>query len=1771
MNWWGRHTEVKKIARLSLLLTAVLIPCFPRPAQAALGDLDATHGASEKTLNASQMDESNPVSAQEVVYKDGNVMVVTQTERSDTQQAVPGEVVVKFRNRLHADEAVRGYKTRNGKLRLPSLPDLDPVFEQFKVKKADKPLHSGKSAHPSDSRLRIVKLTADTLDAGQSKSLIAKLKAHPEIEYAEPNFIAQTQFVPNDPYYASSGAWRQSFQDLWGLQNIAAETAWNFSQGAGVVVAVIDTGIDYNHEDISTNVWTNPGEIPGNNVDDDRNGFVDDVRGWDFVTIDDTPPDNDPIDDFGHGTHVAGTIAAVGNNAVGIIGVAPKARVMALKGLDKRGTGSLTDLANAVYYAADNGAQVINASWGGFGTTPQTLIDAITYAHDIKNVVFVAAAGNNNWDVGSQDYGFWPANIRDSIAISAFDHTDTKASFSNFGAKIDVAAPGGGDTDSTGLIYLPNRSILSLKSAISDPAIAAPGLILANNYLRQAGTSMAAPHVAGVAALVRSLHPEFSAEQVRQAFRRGTDDVNTAGLDTYSGYGRVNATKALAESAPLAVQIASPATGIITGVEQLNILGTANGPNFVSWRLEYGSGAAPKSWALINSSSFPITEGSLATWDLRSVSDGIYTLRLTARDSFGKTYEDRLNITIDQVVIKDPPPNKILGLRGGLIKITGTVSPGNFSNYTIRILRAVDNWYTTSPSKSYLTNPSITLTNGGFQKVFESVLGTWDTTGVPADQYHIELKVTLTNGSVIYEYASVFIDPSLHPGWPQDLGLIGSTAWTLSITDHLGAADVNGDGSADLIVGYGDTIRIFDHSGALLPGWPQSVDPTHVGRLTQVSPAVGDLTGDGKPEIVAAAGQVFIWEANGTLLPGWPKSMGSQLVGLAIDDLNGDGVNEVIGTDAGGQVKVFDNNGISFPGWPKTLSASSTFMVLTPAAIGDVDRDGKKEIAVAVKGSPTDLYLLRFDGTVMPGWPKAINPTLVNFISYSYPEMGDLDGDGDLEVVIGSGDGKVYAFHHDGTDVAGWPQVTQTSEVNSPAIGDIDGDGRPEVVAGIRNTIYENGFYVNYLYAWHGDGAPVAGWPVKNENISIPYGWGFGPPAIADINGDGYPDVIAASNSFYARPFPLNAFHHNGTKLPGFPKPTANLDSFLTNTVAIADMDNDGLLEMAWIDAKANLYMWDLAATAAAPAPWPMFRHDARHTGLSVTGAPPTLAYSSESGYGTVGVNPASGMASTLFTYKVIYTDTENTPPTLVHACIDGICKAMNVDVSATAALRDGSYTNGEQYIYTAALAAGAHSYYFTAADGTTSVNLPATGKLSGPTVSGLTITTNTLPNGTFGTAYSQALAATRGISPYSWSSTTLPAGLSLDVNAGIISGTPSAIGLTGFSATVTDAASAVFSKALSINVGSVDMIMATVSKTATTVGIGHVFAVTNVERNQGTTPAVSTSVAFYLSLDATITTADIKLTGTRSVIALAAMTSSASEATFVIVPDTVPPGIYYVGACADVPSVQAETNEDNNCKSAGTITVIRAVNLQMSAVSKTATVVGVGRTFTITNTEKNVGTTHMTATSNTVKFYLSTDATINTLDIALGSRVVSRLLAGQSSPSLATTVVVPTTVAPRVYYVGACADVPSVQIESIESDNCKVALGTINVVRNVDLVMSAVSTTATTIKAGGNLVISNTEKNQGTAAMLVGTTNRVNFYLSTDATITSADILLSGNRTVAALAAGASSTASITVTVPATVLPRVYYIGAIADGGNQLLESVENNNAREGGTITIN
>jgi len=310
-------------------------------------------------------------------------------------------------------------------------------------------------------------------------SFVEDVQASNLARYIEPNMQYQIQLDPNDPSW-----WAQ-----WAPVRIEADYAWNTTIGdSSVLVAVIDTGIDWDHPDLVANY------VP---------------LGYDWVNN-----GNDTMDDNGHGTHVAGTIAAVLNNGVGIAGLA-QVSIMAEKGLDWDGWGNEVNLANAIIHAVDQGADILSNSWGGYGES-MLIYDAVKYAYD-HGVLVVAAAGN-----GATSQKFYPAAYDEVIAVTATDRFDNSAVFTNFGEWVEVAGPG-----------------VDVYSTVWD-----------DTYAYMSGTSMSTPHVSGVAALIWSQFPNMTRDWVRAQLRFTAEDLGDPGFDYYYGYGRINARRAVEEAPP---------------------------------------------------------------------------------------------------------------------------------------------------------------------------------------------------------------------------------------------------------------------------------------------------------------------------------------------------------------------------------------------------------------------------------------------------------------------------------------------------------------------------------------------------------------------------------------------------------------------------------------------------------------------------------------------------------------------------------------------------------------------------------------------------------------------------------------------------------------------------------------------------------------------------------------------------------------------------------------------------------------------------------------------------------------------------------------------------------------------------------------------------------------------------------------------------------------------------------------------------------------------
>lgn len=513
------------------------------------------------------------------------------SQAADASQQVPGRILVKFKSE---QDAGASHATAR-----------DVGISQVRKLRA--------GAQPRTAiakRWRVMDFAGEE-NLSRMMDRIARL---PGVEWVEPDYVVQLNAEPNDTY----------FNELWGMHNtgqssgtvdadIDAPEAWGSLTGGQVLVAVVDTGVDHSHPDLASNIWSNSGEIASNGVDDDGNGFVDDIRGWDFVNN-----DNDPFDDNDHGTHVSGTIAALGDNGLGVVGVNRHAVIMPLKFLDSAGSGFTSDAIEAIYYAIDMGARVMNHSWGG-GAFSQALSDAFTASQN-AGVTMVVAAGNENRNNDSR--ASYPSSLTHSniISVAATTRTDARASFSNYGlTSVDLGAPG--------------DSILSTL----------PG----SGYGYLSGTSMAAPHVAGAVSLLMAADPLMNQAQIKDAILDSVDANSALAGKTVTG-GRLNLNSALAAlqapppsnlpptaNAGADVSLAKGASLVLNGLTSTDPDGVIVSYSWVSSRnnvVRVISGATTATPTIIVGS--------------RARSGTIVTVTLTVTDDGGVSASDELKVTV---------------------------------------------------------------------------------------------------------------------------------------------------------------------------------------------------------------------------------------------------------------------------------------------------------------------------------------------------------------------------------------------------------------------------------------------------------------------------------------------------------------------------------------------------------------------------------------------------------------------------------------------------------------------------------------------------------------------------------------------------------------------------------------------------------------------------------------------------------------------------------------------------------------------------------------------------------------------------------------------------------------------------------------------------------------------------------------------------------------------------------------------------------------------
>lgn len=873
------------------------------------------------------------------------------------------------------------------------------------------------------------------------------------ILYAEHNFLAETSATvqqaippPNDPLYSQQ----------WYLPKIESSQAWasitNITNlSSAPVIAVIDTGVQWNHQDLANNIWINTGEIPNNNLDDDTNGFIDDVRGWDFVeTIhpcyageDCSVEDNDPNDFQGHGTHVAGIAGAVTNNNLGVAGVCANfCKIMPVRAgfayVSGEGLLEYDDIAQSLVYAADNGANVVSMSFGGMNSN--LMQNAINYAYN-RGVVLVAAAGNSGDNFPLMAY---PAALSNVIAVGATDQNDMQTRFSNFGAWVDIAAPG-----------LDIFSTISPTSPMNSNPQNPPYCANANEcYLQLSGTSMAAPVISGVVGLLLAKNPALTQNEVLTIIHSSHDPIDHPAF--YLGLGRTNLFKTVSNSNGGIVASLDPQLDHSAhGPQSFNILGNANGQNFLKYKIEIGSyNAYPTLWQIVQADTFtPVNNAILGALNPLSLNlqPDIYSLRLLVTDTNQKTWEDRTVLLIDSTLVRGWP--KIIPDYSDSPIIPVDIDGNNNQELFFNALR-------------------MPLMNNLFYAL--------DNTGLPLNNWPI--LNTAPYGWFITQ-----------PGLPSPA-----------------VSNIDNDPAMEAIysVPYSNSVKVYAYetNGNLQNGWPILLPSTLSTWSMKQPPVIANVDGGNDKEVIfismdyfnncgLSQNKIYIYKQDGTILPGWPQSINCPPIDPAVGDVDGNGDMEIVVSSPfayhqNQELYVFNHDGTLLPGWPQIVAGGSSSPVLA-----DLDQNDGGKLEIVQFGINGTLYVLNDDGSLVQGWPQQYSAIIGATFSHS-PAIADVDNNGDLEIIFEDGYSySLYVVNHDGTTLTGWP-VTSFGWDASPIIVDLDGDGFKEIVSSAWNT----GAYS--LEGFRYDGTTFPGFPKRVMYFAPSY-------AAGDINGNGIIDIVA--------------------------------------------------------------------------------------------------------------------------------------------------------------------------------------------------------------------------------------------------------------------------------------------------------------------------------------------------------------------------------------------------------------------------------------------------------------------------------------------------------------------------------------------------------------------------------------------------------------------------------------------------------------------------------------
>lgn len=568
-------------------------------------------------------------------------------------------------------------------------------------------------AQGDDSGQQVILLTLKNSGRDNVVEAVEKLTLNAEIGYAEPDYVLQLREDPNDTYY--------SYQ--YNMPKISAPDAWGMTIGSSsVVVGVVDTGIDYTHFDLADNMWINPGEIAGDGIDNDGNGYIDDIYGWNFADN-----NNEVMDGHGHGTHVAGIIGAVGNNSLGVTGVCWNVKLAAIKIMDNNGYATLSGIIAAIQYAKDMGIDITNNSWGWDDDSP-----LLKNAIDSYDGLFVCAVTNAKIDIdASLSYPECYGSECDEILSVANSNSDDVI-ISGYGKNtVHLAAPG--------------TSIFSTF----------PTSLSSSGYGYSTGTSMAAPHVAGTAALLRSVDPTLTISEIKEIILNSVDPVSGLSSQLITG-GRLNAYKAISQIVDVeAEDIPTQPTGVTVSVDSASSME-------ISWTKATGASGYEVWYATSETGTYEkVKETTETSYTHKGLTMG-QTYYYKIRAFKGATYSSYTNAVSCQIPVTKPTGLKLSVASASSMKISWTKASG-VSGYEV--------WYAASE-------------NGTYNNIKTTTKTSYTQTGLKAGTtYYYKIRSYKTvSGIKVYGEFTTVKSMKLTVPTPKNVKLTGSSANSLKVS-----------------------------------------------------------------------------------------------------------------------------------------------------------------------------------------------------------------------------------------------------------------------------------------------------------------------------------------------------------------------------------------------------------------------------------------------------------------------------------------------------------------------------------------------------------------------------------------------------------------------------------------------------------------------------------------------------------------------------------------------------------------------------------------------------------------------------------------------------------------------------------------------------------------------------------------------------------------------------------------------------------------------------